>query len=390
MKRQLNEVNKRSKDVDTTDFPIPVPNYRFDQKNEAFKRRIWDKSIMDQMGVSPQSVKYQQRKGYRKIDYAFRNAGWSVEHSYAFGNSCGNTGLYSWDQVSEKTIPYIETDGPVINTPQENTRIVKKVAALFGADLVGICRTHPNLIYSHELNLFNKEHTPVELPAGCTHAIVMAVEMDYNLSEYSPNALGGVATGLGYSRQAITANWLSLFIRGLGYQAVPSGNDTALSIPLALASGLGELGRAGLLITKKYGPRVRLCKVFTDLPLEHDTFRPFGVKEFCSSCKKCARTCPSGAISEGFPTLKGPTISSFSGVEKWYINADKCYIYWGKNKTDCANCIRSCPFNKPSGLLHDTVRFCIHNLPIFNTFMIWMDDLLGYGRQSKKEFWSSP
>ena len=184
------------------------------------------------------------------------------------------------------------------------------------------------------------------------------------------------------------ANLLSLFIQGLGYKAIPWGNDTTLSIPLALAAGFGELGRMGLLIKKIHGPRVRLSKVFTALPLEYDTYRPFGVKAFCKTCKKCAKTCPSGAITEGDPTLEGPTISSFSGVEKWYINADKCYIYWGKYKTDCNNNIRSCPFNKPPRLWHDTVGFCIRNLSMFNSLMIWMDDLLGYGRQRKGDFWN--
>jgi len=44
-------------------------------------------------------------------------------------------------------------------------------------------------------------------------------------------------------------------------------NDTALSIPLAIDAGLGELGRNGLLITAEYGYCIRLCKIFTNLPL---------------------------------------------------------------------------------------------------------------------------
>ena len=70
---------------------------------------------------------------------------------------------------------------------------------------------------------------------------------------------------------------LAEFIRILGYKAIPMGNDTSLSIPLAIDAGLGELGRHGLLITPEYGPCVRLCKVFTDLPLEPDKPIQFGV-----------------------------------------------------------------------------------------------------------------
>ena len=76
----------------------------------------------------------------------------------------------------------------------------------------------------------------------------------------------GGGKGQGYSMMVYTANLMAAFIRGLGYKAIPCGNDTALSIPLAMAAGLGEWSRMGLLVTEKFGPRVRLCKVFTDMP----------------------------------------------------------------------------------------------------------------------------
>jgi hypothetical protein len=46
----------------------------------------------------------------------------------------------------------------------------------------------------------------------------------------------------------------------------------ALYIPLAITIRLGELDRNELLITTKFGPRVRLAKVFSDLPLATDFF----------------------------------------------------------------------------------------------------------------------
>lgn len=259
---------------------------------------------------------------------------------------------------------------------------------------MGICYAHPNVIYSHEMDLVENEHRPIDLPKGCTHAIVMAISMDYESSRYSPDAIAGAATGLGYSQQAVVANYVAAFIRGLGYRAIPSGNDTAISIPLAIASGLGELGRNGLLIHPKFGPRVRLCKVFTDMPLKHDDFKPFGVEKFCITCKKCAIHCPSKSISfKDKPTqTQGPTISNHSGILKWYINPEKCFLFWVKNWIDCNNCVMVCPFNKPSGLLHDTVRYAIKNIPIMNRFMLIMDDVMGYGRfikQNSKDFWKN-
>jgi epoxyqueuosine reductase QueG len=56
------------------------------------------------------------------------------------------------------------------------------------------------------------------------------------------------------------------------------------------------------LITKKYGPRVRIAKVFTNLPMAVDEPIEFGVKEFCDTCKKCAEHCPGQAIMYGEQT----------------------------------------------------------------------------------------
>jgi len=40
-------------------FPILVPDYRFDQKKEMFKRRIWDKDFIEPGKRLYSEVKYQ-------------------------------------------------------------------------------------------------------------------------------------------------------------------------------------------------------------------------------------------------------------------------------------------------------------------------------------------
>jgi len=64
----------------------------------------------------------------------------------------------------------------------------------------------------------------------------MAVEMDYKAISYSPNSIASAATGFGYSKMAFVANSIAIFIRSMDYDAAPSGNDTGLSIPLALGN----------------------------------------------------------------------------------------------------------------------------------------------------------
>ena len=94
--------------------------------------------------------------------------------------------------------------------------------------------------------------------------------MDYDLTATVPSALAATATGLGYTTDAVTLMLLAQYIRNLGYRAYASMNDSALSVPLAIQAGLGELGRHSMVITPEFGPRVRFGKVFTDMPLNPD------------------------------------------------------------------------------------------------------------------------
>ncbi len=125
------------------------------------------------------------------------------------------------------------------------------------------------------------------------------------------------------------------------------GNDTALSIPLAIDAGLGQLGRNGLLITPEYGACVRLCKVFTDMPLVPDRPLDFGLTEFCRTCDKCSQACEAGAIStDPEPSFDVACPSNNSGIKRWAVNADRCYEFWAENTAACSNCIAACPFSK--------------------------------------------
>lgn len=173
----------------------------------------------------------------------------------------------------------------------------------------------------------------------------------------------------------------------LGYKAVPSMNDTANAIPYAVKAGLGEYGRNGLLITPRLGPRLRLGKIFTDLPLAHDNPIRFGVKEFCQECNLCAKACPAKAIS--FGTGKEEEVHNMSnvvGIPKWTTDAERCFSYWTKINTDCSVCIRVCPYNRGQGVLDLAWRY-LAGKPIFRGLMRELDVLSGRGRRTKPATW---
>jgi reductive dehalogenase len=210
--------------------------------------------------------------------------------------------------------------------------------------------------------------------------------MDHDLVDTVPSALSGAATGLGYSKDVLvllaTAQWL----RNLGYEAVPSLNDSALVIPLAVQAGLGEYGRHGLVITPEFGPRVRFGKIFTDVPVAHDTPIRLGVTEFCESCRRCTDACPPKAIADGQPDSVKLNRSSIGGVRKWTTDGEKCFSYWGQIASDCMICIRVCPYNKDFSKRRHRIgrRLAATRL---RGLMLWLEDRIGYGKRLRPRDW---
>ncbi len=235
------------------------------------------------------------------------------------------------------------------------------------------------------------EDGTLAIPETMQTVIVLAFEMDYDSIESAPTIQGDIATMDGYSKMAITAGSLAQFIRSLGYNAIPCCNNTGVSVPQAIEAGLGEGGRNGMLITPKYGPRVRLSKVITDLPMAPDKPIRFGVKEFCEVCKKCAEHCPSQAIPYGGQTMEASTISTNTGVMKWSVNAEECYFGWTANASGCTMCIKTCPFNKPDSWLHDATRILIGaKSGSIDNFLVKLDDASGFGKpEPADKFWQS-
>jgi epoxyqueuosine reductase len=366
---------------------------RFDQKNEMFKRCRWDPEVRD-LGrrFYQEETPPRDKPGYTLKDQAVVNAAWRLENAFAQGVLGGRTGLYAWDWKGRFDYPRapaglrIDADNPV-----HLTREIKKAATLFGAAGVGVCKLDRRWLYSPAFLITPEggKEVELEIPEEYRYAVAVAVEMDYEAMRHSPAHPAAAATGVGYSRMAFVAGLLAQYIRGLGFKAIPCGNDTACSIPIAIDAGLGELARNGLLITPAFGPRVRLAKVLTDLPLVPDSPIEFGVWDFCLKCGKCADKCPSRSIMHGDPTDRPNNKSNREGILRWPINAETCLAFWVANGTDCSNCIRSCPFNKPPGLLHDTVRWGIRNLRGLDPFFLRMDDLFGYGKQARPDqFWA--
>ena len=321
----------------------------FNQVNDIFTRAFWDDTIRNQDTedfFASYRMKATPRRGagFTLKEFALRNAAWAVsdmvsERGGAQGKREG------FQAMIELQTPVAEEQFEIDNSP-EFTREIKAIAKLFGADLVGITEHDERWLYSARVD--TRDFSPVsnQLPESISHVIVLGHAMDKALVDTYPSALAGVSTGLEYSHEAAIVIQLASYIRNLGYEAIASMNDTALVIPLAVKAGLGEYGRNQMVITPEFGPRLRFSKIFTSLPLTPDQPKRHGITEYCNICTKCAEQCPPKALPFGPPIAKQQNRSTIAGVKKWSADCEKCFSYWAKLKSDCAICMRVCPFNR--------------------------------------------
>lgn len=263
-------------------------------------------------------------------------------------------------------------------SPEEAAWFVKEYARRLGADLVGTGPLREEWVYSHvgrscgNAGGFVPRGEPVDL-SHHTQAIAMGFGMDPDLMRTAPEFPTIIATGAAYALGAWVAVRLAAYIRSLGYSARAHHvyNYRVLVIPVAVDCGLGELSRAGFLITKEFGLGLRLGVVTTDLPMSHDGPVDIGAQSFCERCEVCADCCPSGAIPRGGKT-------EHNGVRKWKISPERCYSYWFTVGTDCALCMSRCPWTKPPTWLH-RVASCPATIPGFHQSLMVGAEKLLYG-----------
>jgi hypothetical protein len=327
-----------NKKIDTQPYVIDKKILkRFNQRQTIFGRKLYDaKSDFYKKGMYDNlaNIISKKKEGYSHLDYARMIGSWTV-YDYFHG-------AFKWRKLTDANSVM---EKPVlkkfpIKDSVEMSEKIKETARYYGAYTAGITLLNDYWIYSKD-----RENNSIEIPKEFKFAIVMTVKMDGAAIKTSPAFTASKATGLAYSQMAFLVSCMAEFIRNLGYKAIPMGNDTALSIPLAIDAGCGELGRNGLLITPKYGPCVRICKVFTDLPLETDKPITFGVTNFCKNCSKCAVACEADAIQTVVePSFKIASLSNNKGILRWAVNQEKCYRFWIENGGECSNCIAACPF----------------------------------------------
>ena len=208
--------------------------------------------------------------------------------------------------------------------------ITEKAYSL-GIQLIGFASVDENLIF--EVDQTTKINSLYE------NAIVLGMEMNFDAIQTSPEAPAGLEALRIYAELGIATNNLAEFIRSKGYGAIachPLGGPI-LYPAMAVKANLGEIGRQGLLITKKFGPRQRLSMIATNAsPLPKIVEEEYKISKYCDKCGTCIKMCPVNAI------LEKPIENEDGTVTR--IDSNKCFPYFYEN-VGCSICIKVCPFH---------------------------------------------
>ncbi len=286
-------------------------------------------------------------------------------------------GVSSWTPMASVA----PSKAPLPKDPKELARHLKEVAYFLRADMVGICRLPRYAVFSHS----KVDGAPVELDHQ--NAIAILVDQDwptaaaFNGSDWISNSMSFLA----YSHSGFIACILADYIRRLGYpaRAHHAMNYQVVLPPILLWAGLGEMSRMGDTVINPFlGPRFKAAVVTTDLPLAPDKPIDFGLQHFCEKCQKCARECPSRAISSGGKI-------EHNGYERWPLDVERCTTMRVGNQrgAGCGTCIKVCPWNKPYTRFHRLINWSMRKFPFLHRFGAWGDDLLGYGKPNDDLKW---
>jgi epoxyqueuosine reductase len=257
-------------------------------------------------------------------------------------------GNYVNFSVQRSKLGQVNPERTPVSDPAAMARHIKRVARYLGADVVAIAPSHPAYLYAGRYmqdgkaeDAFQQDSTEA-LARRFPYLIFVSVAWDYDTLQAHRHHIGDASYHFAAMKNARILKVLEGYIKELGYTTL---RGTANGQAAALAGGVGELGRNGLLISQQFGARIHAQDpIMTDLPLVADQPIDIGVSEFCQTCRKCAASCPTNSI-----TFEDKVVHN--GIEKYKINWETCYRlrpfmtdFWDS----CLTCVTVCPFTKPN------------------------------------------
>ncbi|WP_346863679.1 4Fe-4S dicluster domain-containing protein [uncultured Draconibacterium sp.] len=349
-----------------------LPENRFDERDVMFSRNTLIK------GTDKFEEYYKNRPENKIADDNFRKEPGLLAKGAALYNELLFTAAKATFSSVNLLQPLVSRESNALQTKfseKEIETFIRKWAIQLGAADIGFTRIKPHHIYSH---IGRGEDYGQKVVLNHKYAIAFTVEMNHESMTFNPRGPVIVESAQQYLNAGTIAVLLAEFLRNLGFEARAhiDANYRLICPIVAQDAGLGTIGRMGLLITPKLGPRVRIGLVSTNLELTPSE-EPIdkSVIHFCEVCKKCATNCPSQSIPH-------TSVKKVNQPKRWQINHDTCFNYWCKTGTDCGRCIAVCPYAHPNNFLHNFIRWIIKRNPINRWFAIKLDDYF-YGKKPR-------
>lgn len=247
---------------------------------------------------------------------------------------------------------------------EKHTALVKETALRLGFDYCGISKAEKleddekrladflNKGYNGKLayleNWFDKRVDPTLLVPGAKSVVVLMLNY-YPAEKQRADAPQVAKYAYGKDYHLVIRNKLNEFFEILREQIGEiNGRGFTDSAPVlekswANKSGLGWVGKNGLLITKQSGSFFNLATLITDLELIPDN--PF-VKDYCGTCTRCIDACPTEAILPNKVVNGSKCISYFTIELKDEFIPDEMKGAFENRMFGCDICQDVCPWNR--------------------------------------------
>ena len=110
----------------------------------------------------------------------------------------------------------------------------------------------------------------------------------------------------------------------------------------ARRSGLGVIGKSGMLIVPQHGSYFFIGEIIADVEMAYDSALP--IQDICKGCKRCEKACPTGAI-DGSKTIDARKCISYHTIESKDEIPAEIAKKIGNRAYGCDVCLDVCPWN---------------------------------------------
>lgn len=211
---------------------------------------------------------------------------------------------------------------PKKNIPNNLLKSFEKLAKDLNIIKIGYYQLEPHEIL---ISNFNLKYTSV---------IVFILEMNEKIIKLGPSKKAKQLNKDLYTEIREKVEILSKFLNENKFKTkIAYPNEKLINLPyLAQKTGLGEIGKNGLLITPELGPRIKIAAILTsieNLPFSKKHNEYNWISNYCNDCQECVKACKNDAL-----------IKKDLNKVKIQLDDKKCI----GSEEGCSYCIEKCPF----------------------------------------------